>query len=686
MRVPFLSLLLAVATPSSSAWAAPRVGCSSLGPITLHTSDEGEVTGSVVTRWQVSGTLDQLSFFPPLPSALHDAHTLDDLRFRALDVPEPSAIAEVFAAETRGWRAREQRLLGRKGVGAVDEHGLVQLRTLRSRQAWVVQDNAVAFGGDVAGTARPSEVPGAPLDWVVSQHAQMLGLPTACNPMGDADFTLKGWASPLPVGEGNRLVYASDRHALLRGAGGPVWLFEVPAEQAAAAAAALQERWAPAPTQVVVQDGRALAAVGKWQHPSLEPVVPVAGDTWVVDLMREEPVPEIREATRQSWAEELPPLHEPGLEMVARLNQMRAAAGLQPVSLDADLMWSALGHCLYQHHAQEEGRLYKGHEQDADSAFFIGQWPSDRGGAAEVVARLNRDARPWQATEQWIDTPFHRQAPMHPQAVAAGACFLPSGHAVMEVQLNEDTAFEPYIYPVVGASDVPRAWDGHETPDPLPLKQHPDKTLPVGPVLTVWLDAAPTSVQLLDSWVSTADSTRVPHYQIWAETHSAAAGGADTPIHLIAERPLQAATAYSWGVVVNIAGAVSTLQGSFTTEAASLDAQVELSPQLQEVLDGLNQARQNAGEPRLRVTTSAQEMAMTCAEGPSWDVAVGALQQPGQKASLVDFILPSFQLAPSDFYGLGLGSTLAWIGVARCESEVVMVLLSDPLEPQPVLP
>jgi hypothetical protein len=75
------------------------------------------------------------------------------------------------------------------------------------------------------------------------------------------------------------------------------------------------------------------------------------------------------------------------------------------------------------------------------------------------------------ALEWYMNTVNHRLPLIHPSAMDMGfAVAGGNGFGILDVGLRRDklAVSLPSVYPYDGATDVPRTWDGSETPDPAP--------------------------------------------------------------------------------------------------------------------------------------------------------------------------------------------------------------------------
>jgi hypothetical protein len=164
------------------------------------------------------------------------------------------------------------------------------------------------------------------------------------------------------------------------------------------------------------------------------------------------------------------------------VNRYRERAGVPPMAAHPALVESATGHVRYYDANLGDAALVGMglHEQRPDATGFTGASMRDRARAAgygdNTVTENAGFGRLDAAVEWYIGTVNHRLPLIHPDALDVGmARSAATGFHVVSVGLRRDRqdVTLPSVYPPDGATDVPSAWDGLETPDPAPGVQRP---------------------------------------------------------------------------------------------------------------------------------------------------------------------------------------------------------------------
>lgn len=163
-------------------------------------------------------------------------------------------------------------------------------------------------------------------------------------------------------------------------------------------------------------------------------------------------------------------------ELVLRkVNDFRAALGLQPVTANRSMCAAARQHAKYL----SENRL-TGHYQGEGNPNFVGVTPDDRlnafgyvGGSMEVVqsGRANLD----EALDLLIGAPYHRQAFLAGGEVEAGGSQF--GERLVIV-FGDIRAPQTIVHPYDGQRGAPLSWNGNERPNPLRI--HKALSTPTG--------------------------------------------------------------------------------------------------------------------------------------------------------------------------------------------------------------
>ncbi|MBI4493042.1 MAG: CAP domain-containing protein [Chloroflexi bacterium] len=162
---------------------------------------------------------------------------------------------------------------------------------------------------------------------------------------------------------------------------------------------------------------------------------------------------------------------------LARINAYRTAMGLAPARLNPALLRSASSHVAY-YEANRGDPSLSGmglHREQPGAAGFTGASIGDRARAAGYRSGGVTENAGWgpleRAVDWYLDTVNHRLPLIHPSALDLGYAISPlDGFHIIDVALSQGklAVALPSVYPVDGATDVPIAWDGAETPDPAP--------------------------------------------------------------------------------------------------------------------------------------------------------------------------------------------------------------------------
>lgn len=146
------------------------------------------------------------------------------------------------------------------------------------------------------------------------------------------------------------------------------------------------------------------------------------------------------------------------------VNDIRAWAGLPPLSSQTQLARAALGHTL----VLDRNRAL-GHFQSDEWEGFFGNTPRHRaqafgylGSVSEVLAYSSDTME--EATWSLFHAPFHRIPFLNPGARVAGAAYEAERTAILFSFERSDNLV---LSPQDGATDVPLSWHDNETPDPL---------------------------------------------------------------------------------------------------------------------------------------------------------------------------------------------------------------------------
>ncbi len=167
---------------------------------------------------------------------------------------------------------------------------------------------------------------------------------------------------------------------------------------------------------------------------------------------------------------------------VNRLNSFRLLAGLPPLNLDPAATEAAQHHVTYT--ALNSGDLSaftRGpHIEILGKPGFTGETPYDRmvaagyawPGGSEI---MHYWGDPIKSVDGWMATIYHRMLALDPKATEVGYA---SGYGstcvdVMDFGFGPENGSMPpppypLAYPADGQTGIPLAWDGNETPSPIP--------------------------------------------------------------------------------------------------------------------------------------------------------------------------------------------------------------------------
>jgi hypothetical protein len=165
----------------------------------------------------------------------------------------------------------------------------------------------------------------------------------------------------------------------------------------------------------------------------------------------------------------------PGRESLAglaRLNEIRAQAGLKPCRLDAEASAACLEHVRYLARHPEHHQWPEAHEQDPAKAGF-----TPRGMRTAMRSVIVFDARGGaRSIDGWMGTIYHRLPLLSPNIGAVGfayekdICVLDVGSLEGPPGVDAEgrpTAADWVVWPVKGATGVPRQFAFYELPNPL---------------------------------------------------------------------------------------------------------------------------------------------------------------------------------------------------------------------------
>jgi hypothetical protein len=190
------------------------------------------------------------------------------------------------------------------------------------------------------------------------------------------------------------------------------------------------------------------------------------------------------------------PTEDPATDAIDAVNQLRAQAGLLPLTADQKLARAAQAHADYvlANWASYQGNGWSLHDEQPGLGDFTGQNGDERAArfgwtglpVYEVISNRPSGSA---AVVSWIETLYHRLPVLTPRVSLAGYgqaakqglyvnVLIVGAESVDETAL----AMHPAVkYPAGDAADVPAEWDGNEVPQPTP----PPGGYPSGPVITL---------------------------------------------------------------------------------------------------------------------------------------------------------------------------------------------------------
>lgn len=155
-------------------------------------------------------------------------------------------------------------------------------------------------------------------------------------------------------------------------------------------------------------------------------------------------------------------------KFLAVLNEFRHKIGLKEFSLEPHLCAAADAHT---HYLQKNKRT--GHYEQPGEPLFAGAAPCDR---LDAFGYLKSSwecvsygvADPEGSFRALFDAPYHRIPFLQPGGLEVGAA-MAGRHATLEFEMTREN--QVVMSPWPGQTDVPLAWEGAESPDP--LRMHP---------------------------------------------------------------------------------------------------------------------------------------------------------------------------------------------------------------------
>jgi hypothetical protein len=554
--------------------------------------------------------------------------------------------------------------------GWIRVSGTAEALALHGRRgSWSTPEEVLLWEGPLAALSPtpPPPLAVSPADAGLLDSLTENHILPGCGHSGPDAHFVGAWPEPLPLPDGGRVTWASADQSLLRTPRGSGWMatMAMSRAQAAGLAAELAAAHPTRHTAVAWSDGVALIQVVGDPALLRAGLDPVPADLSLLPLIPISPV--VLRDVPLPGSDGLPVL-DAGRELAAWLNDRRIDAGLEPLTWDDRLAMAALNHCAYIDWQREQDGSFHAHGQLPGGPFFAGERPADRHGAWEVIHR-DRDSPPSGGIDTWLATPFHRIGPMHPLARTVGACHSPDGTLVLLTNTERAAAPPAVTYPASGARDVPLSFSGLESPDPLPITEYPDKTLPLGFTVTAWLSGLSGPPRVVSSRM-TADGQDIAHYPVLRADHYS---DGETTVHLIPAAPLPPGAEVRWQVRLRSARQRVVVRGDFTTTDRSDAAPVAVDGRLETLLADLNAARVEQGHAPLASTALSQGVAGLFTATGRWPVLMD------YRAASVSCVRPE-RLSAADIM---LDPEFDLIGSSEdVDGSLCVALLSDPLAPR----
>jgi uncharacterized protein YkwD len=283
------------------------------------------------------------------------------------------------------------------------------------------------------------------------------------------------------------------------------------------------------------------------------------------------------------------PDQTPEAKVLNRVNEFRALAGLDPISIDPESSNACTAHAQYlarNYDPTPEWTSHAGEENPTLPGYTA------QGSKAGRIATIDF-TDPATACGSRMGLLTGRLAILDPRLLKIGVGYAKTAKAIWVSVLDLSTGMgkaRPWviIYPVEGQQNVPLAFPGREIPDPLPDAECKIAGYPitvtfsprssVGEVKTKLVDE---SGQDIDLWLSSPKQPANKQFAIHQQN----------TICLIAKDPLKPKTTYSVHISAEVDGEQWTKDWAFTT----LDDQEGMEEIERKVLERLNGYRQGTG-------------------------------------------------------------------------------------------
>ncbi|MBM4388311.1 MAG: CAP domain-containing protein [Deltaproteobacteria bacterium] len=184
------------------------------------------------------------------------------------------------------------------------------------------------------------------------------------------------------------------------------------------------------------------------------------------------------------------------IKALKRVNEYRKMVGLPFVDMHEAINLATHAHAEYfvKNYDKYESTGLSPHEEDPDWDGFTGENFWDRMqhfgyegmGGFEIMAFVNS---PIKAVDEWMATLYHRIPIIHPMSKDVGyggaySSYTQTRADVMDFGIGyKVVGVDEVIYPPDNAENIPKSWNGYESPQPPP----PPGGYPSGPIITLHL-------------------------------------------------------------------------------------------------------------------------------------------------------------------------------------------------------
>jgi uncharacterized protein YkwD len=187
-------------------------------------------------------------------------------------------------------------------------------------------------------------------------------------------------------------------------------------------------------------------------------------------------------------------------------------------------------------------------------------------GGWEIIAFVNN---PSKAVDEWMETLYHRLPIIHPYAKEFG--YGNAGKGMIKIDVMDfgqgglSTDLDYVLYPADGQINVPKTWDGMESPQPPP----PPSGYPSGPIITVTfgskLGFKISGHELTDDTGNAVDHMFLAPFAN-SELNIKKDQMLDNEIAMYSNKPLSPKAKYNVSIAVERGGKNLEIKWSFTTK------------------------------------------------------------------------------------------------------------------------